>query len=258
MGLLDECYVGFVNMDHRRDRLARMQRELDRVGLPATRHRGMKPEEYVGDPKRVEKMRNRTPGAIGCYFSQVGIMAKALALGKHAFVMEDDLVFCDDFFNRVDLMRQFVVDHDWDVIWLGGTVHINPPYWHKGLGRDAETTDHPNFLRAYGAFCTYAYLVNGESLDQVLQLLDETLDQTIGIDYSFIQFQPRILAYTFVPGCVTQYDNQSDIGKGVTRFSGFLKMNGTVENSAYVFQKRLSDFDPTKFNWHEAGERRSW
>jgi GR25 family glycosyltransferase involved in LPS biosynthesis len=263
----DNTYAAFVNLDHRKDRLLHMQHQLKKSGIAdyfdVQRQRGMLPSEYTGNPDRVSVMRNRTPGAIGCHYSQVRIMNAALQAGKHAFVMEDDLVFCDDFLERLGYTSVFLEHHPWDVLWLGATFHINPPYWHTGrnrelrhtnpLGRDAELTDDPRIIRTYGAFSTYAYIVNHSSLKTVLQLLERLVPQSIGIDWAFIKLQPDLFTYAFVPGSVKQMDNKSDIGSGFTYFSNFRKLNGSEANSAYWWQKRMEDFDPKTFNWQEAG-----
>lgn len=246
MSLLEDSYISFVNMDHRVDRRQRMEQSLAKAGIEAVRTRGMPPSEYKGDRARVRVMQNRTPGAIGCHFSQVAIMEEALRQKKHAFVMEDDLMFCADFQKRIAYIEKFIDTHEWDILWLGGTFHINPPWWHKKKGRDAELTDDPRMIRTYGAFCTYAYIVRDQSVEMVLSQLDHWLDKSMGIDWAMIQMQPGLLTYAFVPGCTRQYDNQSDIGRGVTVFSGFAKLG------PYWYQENMEDFDPTKFNWHEA------
>ena len=250
-GLLAGSYISFVNLDHRKDRLDRMLETLAKRNIPAVRTRGQYPSEYKGDPKKVEVMRKRTPGAIGCHFSQVSIMEEALRRWKHAWVMEDDLKICPDIHVRLAHMEQFIKTHPWDILWLGGTFHVHPPWWHKGppLRRDAECTDDPRMVRTYGAFCTYAYIVNRESLALVLESLDKIVEQSIGIDWAMIQMQPNLHTYAYVPGCMTQYDNMSDIGKGMTRFSGFKKLG------PYWFANHLEEFDPTKFDWHEARRR---
>lgn len=244
MSLLERSYISFVNMDHRKDRLGGMNRSLETLGIKAIRTRGMLPQEYEGPQDRVEVMRKRTPGAIGCHFSQVKVMTEALNRRKHAFVMEDDLTFCSDFHQRIEHMERFIATRDWDILWLGGTFHINPPWWHKR--RDAQLTIDPRMIRTYGAFCTYAYIVRDGSIAKVLAGLDRVLDRSIGIDWAMIQLQPEWQTFAFVPGCVRQYDNKSDIGKGMTIFSGFAKLG------PYWFQDRMEQFDPTKFNWHEA------
>lgn len=261
----DNYHIAFVNLDHRTDRLKHMEQQLAAAGIEATRVRGMYPHEYTGDRNRVLKMQNRTPGAIGCHFSQVRIMKEALAFGRHAWVMEDDLIFCSDFQKRMDYIENWMQTHEWDVIWLGASFHVGPPWWHrKGhrerelddckctLGRDAETTDDPRMMRTYGAFATFAYIVNKNSIQKVVDLLDAHLHTSIGIDWLFIKLGPQLKTFSFVPGCVRQMDNQSDIGNGVTMWSGFLQLNGTKENSAYVYQDKMEDFDPYSFDWKEA------
>jgi GR25 family glycosyltransferase involved in LPS biosynthesis len=249
MNLIAESHIRFVNLTHRTDRLNLMLEACDTAQIPAVRVRGMLPSEYKGNPKRVEVMQKRTPGAIGCWFSQVKIMQEALRLRKHAWVMEDDLIFCKDFHARLARMEQFLTCRIriWDILWLGATFHVNPPYWHKqDLGRDAETTDDPRMLRTFGAFCTYAYIVRDRSIERVLHLLDEWLDLSMGIDWAMIQIQPQLQTFAFVPGSVIQRDNKSDIGSGMTIFSGFSKLG------PYWFAERMEDFDPTTFEWHEA------
>lgn len=251
MSLLQDSYVSFVNLDHRRDRLAWMTDQLARVGISAVRTRGMLPSEYQGDPAKIRTMLARPQkGAIGCYFSQMAIMRMALHRGCHAFVMEDDLIFCDDFQERLWHLERFAKTHPWDVIWFGGTFHVNPSWWHKTtLGRDAEQTDDPRVMRTYGAFSTHAYLVNRDSLARILDWHEEILPSSMGIDWSFIQMEPSLYTYAYVPGCVIQRDNQSDIGKGVTVFSNFRRLG------PYWFQPRREMFDPLTFDWHEASRR---
>jgi GR25 family glycosyltransferase involved in LPS biosynthesis len=245
--ILDNCYSSFINLDHRIDRRTRMEKTLSDVGIDAERTRGILPSDYKGDPARVSVMQKRTPGAIGCHFSQIAVMEEALKRGKNAMVMEDDLVFCSDFQKRMGIMDEFLTGKAWDVIWLGGTFHVGPPWWHKkGISRDAECTENPNIMRTYGAFSTHAYIVNRYSIAHILNEIDSILHLSMGIDWAFIQLQPKLHTYAFVPGCVIQYDNRSDIGRGVTVFSGFKKLG------PYWYQDKMEDFDPLSFDWKEA------
>ncbi len=265
--LLNDSYIAFINLDSRQDRLAHMTTQLDRVEITAERVRGLLPSEVKVDPRKVAVMQRRTPGAIGCHYSQVSIMEKALELGKHAWVMEDDLIFCEDFQSRIKYIDEWMsyvqswpLVNDWDVFWLGGTFH-SPAWWHKPghdrelqqcdcrIGKDVDLTNDSYIMRTYGAFCTYAYIVNIKSLDKILKLLDENVHMSMGIDWLFIYLQPQLKTYAFVPGCIKQMDGQSDIGKGMTIFSGFSKLNGTIENSRYWYQERMEDFDPLGYEW---------
>jgi GR25 family glycosyltransferase involved in LPS biosynthesis len=252
---MKNLHLTYVNLEHRPDRRLHMEAELKRIGLNAKRIPGILPHEYNGDPKKIQTMLKRTPGAIGCHFSQVKCMQEALSLHKHAFVMEDDLVFCSDFKKRLAMIETFTDEFEWDVFWLGGTYHVNPAYWHTGrnpdlkdsfLGRDAELTSDPRIVRTYGCFSTFAYIVNVKSIEKILKLLDRYVAVSMGIDWLFIKLQPELFTFAFAPGCVKQMDNQSDIGTGITYFSGFEKLG------PHWFQDKIEDFDPLTYCWNEA------
>lgn len=259
----DQYHIKFVNLAHRADRLAHMTDQLSRAGIVAERFDGIDWRSRRWDHKW-NTMLNRTPGACGCHESQVSIMREALGDGKHAVVFEDDCVFCSDFQERFAHIQTWLDTHDWDVFYLGASVHVGPPWWHKTghshelpdcnctLNRDAETTDDPHVLRCYGIFATFAYIVNKNSLSKVIDALEEIKPKSMGIDWSMIALGHKLKQFCFVPGCVRQYSNQSDIGNGVTNWDGFLKLNGTFENSAYVFQDKMTDLDPKTFAWKEA------
>ncbi len=124
--LLNDSYIAFVNLSHRVDRLAHMNDQLSRVGIQAERVPGLLPSEVDVDPRKVAVMQRRTPGAIGCHYSQVSIMEKALRLGKHAFIMEDDLIFCEDFELRLAHIDNFCHYVAWDVFCIAGEPIILP------------------------------------------------------------------------------------------------------------------------------------
>ena len=252
--MVENLYASFINLDHRADRLMHMGGQIEKTKLNVTRTRGI-PWKEIPESPETQVMRNRTPGAIGCHFSQVAVMKEAQRQGKHALVMEDDIIFCDDFDKRLEYIDNWTKTHDWDVIWLGASFHVNPPYWHKfgqsgmppdcsaQLGKDCEPTDDPRMIRTYGAYVTFAYIVNYNSMDKIFTLFDQHLHTSIGIDWLFIKLQPQLKCFSFVPGCVMQMDNMSDIGTGMTVWSGQLN------NGPYVFQKRMEDFSPENYKW---------
>lgn len=228
-------YAGYLNLDIRPDRKAHMERELARVGIQAERIAGKLPSEYDLTAPKLQTIvaRQKTPGAVGCYYGQVSIMERAYAKGQHALVMEDDLVFCDDFDKRLPIIEEFCNTHEWDVFWLGGCYHLNVNWHRRGhtepapirgkcnctLNRDWDVTDNPRIRRTYGAWSTHCYIVNKDSLEKVLTMLEDNLHSSIGIDFEFIMLAPQMNQYIFNPGCVKQYDNQSNIGNGMTHYS---------------------------------------
>lgn len=106
-------------------------------------------------------------------------------------------------------------------------------------------------MRVFGAFATFCYIVNKDSIQNVVHQLDTHVHDSIGIDWLMIRLGKSLKQFCYVPGLVRQIDNRSDIGSGDTIWSGFLQLNGTRENSAYVYQERKEMFDPSNFNWAE-------
>lgn len=254
MSLLDDCYIGYVNLDHRTDRLEHMIGELKRIDINAERTRGKLPQEFdLTDPKYQVQV-NRTPGSIGCWAGMVEIAEKALSLNKHAIIFEDDLVFCNDIHDRFRIIEEFDNEFIWDVIWLGGTVHINPPYWHTGknpdlqtenLGRDCLYIGHKYLYRSFGSFSTHAWILNKKSIRKVIDMLDSIQHEAMGIDWGHIKISPKLDNYVFLPGCIIQKDNISDIGHGETKFSSFKSLG------AHWFAKNLNEFNHDAYNWAE-------
>lgn len=257
MNIIQDSYISFLNLDHRTDRKQHMENQLARLEINAIRQQGLNPEFYMNEVyrERIQGMIKRgTEGAIGCHFGQVAIMENAKRKNKHAWVMEDDLIFCSDFLERIPIFEKFLDTHRWDIFWFGATFHANnPAWWHKRghshemqqchcmLEKDCERTDDFRFVRTYGCFCTYCYLVNKDSIEKILFFLDKNVHMSMGIDWLMILMQPHIDSFAFVPGSVKQMDSISDIGTGITKFSLFSKLGN------YWYQDSMNNFDYNYF-----------
>lgn len=255
MSLLDDCYISYLNLDHRLDRREHMEKELARVGIEAERTRGKLPNEFNLKNPKYKVQVNRTPGSIGCWAGMVEIAEKALTLNKHAMIFEDDLLFCDDIHERFKIIEEFDKEYIWDVIWLGGTVHINPSHWHNGMNMDLITksvgTDclyvgHKYMFRSFGSFSTHAWILNKNSIRKVVDMLDDFQHLSMGIDHAHINLSSQLDNYVLLPGSVIQKDNKSDIGNGDTIFSSFRSLG------KHWFTKTLSEFNHDTYNWGEA------
>lgn len=254
MSLLDDCYISYLNLDHREDRREHMEKELARVGIEAVRTRGKLPHEFnLKDPKYKVQV-NRTPGSIGCWAGMVEIAETALKLDKHAMTFEDDLLFCDDIHERFKIIEEFDKEFIWDVIWLGGTIHINPPYWHTGRNPDLQTQNlgldclyvgHKYLYRSFGSFSTHAWILNKNSIRKVIDMLDAVQYEAMGVDWAHIKIAPKLDNYVFLPGCIVQRDGRSDIGRGDTIFSSFKTLG------QHWFAKNLNEFNHDTYQWGE-------
>ncbi len=211
-------------------------------------------DNYSDEQKdKVQVMFKRTPGALGCHASQVAIMEEALRQSKHAFVCEDDLVFCDDFLERLSIIYKFLNQHEWDIFWFGGTYH-NEPTWHKSiegkhthpdmqvcncvLNRDWEETNNKYIVRTYGCFSTHAYLVNKDRIKHILDVLDRNVPISMGIDWIMIKEQPNLNCFAFNPGCIKQYDSMSNISNAFAVQSGFRNLG------QHWFSRKMNEYIP--------------
>ncbi len=240
----------YVNLDHRVDRREHAEAQFQRHGMLVDRFPAHTPSDWHGDEKAVARMRARTPGAIGCMVSQMGVIKAGAISGVEVIgVFEDDVVLCDDFPRRLEYILDNLPE-DWDVFYLGATFHV-PGVWchHKdcstwgGVGKDAWPTDNPRIIRCPGAWGTYAYLVNGSRAAGVINALHDIMPDCDGIDHGFIRIGTKLNTYCLVPGCAKQYDNQSDIGTGITKFSGFASLG------PYWYAERMENFDPATLDW---------
>lgn len=266
-----ELHSRYVNLSHRQDRQDLMQKELARVGLIdyVKRFEATKTKDESWDREPYKVMYKRTRGAIGCMLSQMSVMQEAYDNGKGCIVLEDDLVIASDVIERLDYIQDFIntKEPDADLVFLGGTVHC-PAWWHGEdhepmlkpycnctLKRDFERIDDEHMVRVYGMFSTHAYAIPYEKIPKILQLLNDVMPITIGIDFSLIIHQPNLKCFAYLPGIIKQYNAVSDIGNGMTMFENFSKLNGSVENSKYWWSDKINDVDLSNFNWLDAAKK---
>ncbi len=235
----------YINLNTRPDRRAQIKAQLARANVVASRLSAFRKEDYAGMASDVALMQ-ATPNTIGNWLSHTFLWRTVQDTDQNVLVLEDDAVLCADFRQRLQYLETHLPD-DWDIVFLCGTFHLNPPHWHADdLGRDVELTDDPHLLRAYGVFSNHGYIVRGWSAGKLLRRMKDLMPKAKGSDHALIMLQPELRAYVMVPGAVFQRDSESDIGKGVTRFSLFKSLG------PYVYTERMDDFDPTTFDWHEA------
>ena len=239
----------YVNLKSRPDRNEHALAQFEKHGIKAQRFEGYLPNEWDGDPGVVERMRRRTPGAIGCYMSQLALIKSAIGTDGVVAVCEDDVCFCEDLPKRIEYISEHLT-WDWDIFYLGATFHVPGVWCHKSdcqdwgaIGVDAEPTSNKHIMRVYGEWGTYAYFVNGRNAQKVADLLEGNCAISDGIDHNFMRLGDKVNAYCIVPGAAWQYDNQSNIGSGMTIFSGFKNLG------PYVWTDYMEDFDPATYNW---------
>ncbi|WP_341368702.1 glycosyltransferase family 25 protein [Yoonia sp. BS5-3] len=108
----DDLGIWLINLDKDVDRLAQMQSQLDGMGLNYTRFPAIYGKDHLDTlSKRADAAayaRNMgspiLPGKMGCYASHVAVWEAFIASDhKIALILEDDVVFHDDFLASLDL-----------------------------------------------------------------------------------------------------------------------------------------------------------
>lgn len=203
----------YINLEHRTDRLAHVQQELSKLGVPngGTRFNAIKCSN----------------GAIGCTISHIRCLEQAKTQNlPHIFVCEDDICFKDPELLLQNTAKFNTIFADsWDVLVIGG--NNVPPY------------------KQFGNFCakisncqtTTGYIVKQHYYDILINNFREGLAKLMtnpgnkhdyAIDMYWKQLQSADRWYIILPLTVYQLDGYSDIEERNTDYrSVMLDMDKT-------------------------------
>ncbi|MGV1760038.1 glycosyltransferase family 25 protein [Rhizobium sp. A22-96] len=127
-----------INLDRAEDRLTFMSKGLSRAGLPFERVPAVDGRnitfpipEFDAEAYRRCHGRRANPSEVGCYLSHIECVRRFLASGEpHALILEDDLVFPEDF---GDLLRGALnARATWDILRLS-TVNTGRKYPFRAI-----------------------------------------------------------------------------------------------------------------------------
>lgn len=177
--------IWLINLDRAEKRRAEMQERLSALGLPYTLFRAVDGKvqeaslEHTVD--RIAYERNTgtklLPGKIGCYHSHMQVWKELLnSTHEVALILEDDVVFHNDFLTSVDVALSTM--KDWDIIRFN-CVMAKIPVTVRNLG--------PYKLNAYyGPFTgNGAYLIKRALAEK---LLPNLLPMTRPFDHELNRF----------------------------------------------------------------------
>jgi glycosyl transferase family 25 len=132
----------YINLEHRTDRKAHVENELNNIGIKATRFNAIKMEN----------------GAIGCSMSHLKLLenAKKNQL-NHILIVEDDITFLDPLLFKTQIQKFFELhNNNWDVILFAG--NNMPPF---------EVID-DTCVKVNRCQTTTGYLVNGHYINVLI------------------------------------------------------------------------------------------
>jgi FkbM family methyltransferase len=192
-------------------------------------------EYNINFPKEYNK------GQIGCFLSHYKLL-KTHNSNKILGIFEDDVELCDDFLDRF----KYIEDNfnlDWDIFFLSSYYHLNDhkDRWNKS--GDFELTDTKYIHRVYGAFTTHSYLVNPKSINKILKLIDENINDTYAIDHVYCaKIESKLNCYSFTPGMANQRVSYSDVDGASKDPNEFKSIIGE-----HYYANNLKDFDYDKY-----------
>lgn len=136
----------------------------------------------------------RRGGAFGCHLSHLAILSAVKAEGASStLVMEDDAVFCDDFWKKL-FPAMGELPEDWDIMFAGSFALFNPEQVTANLWKAAE---------AHGTHC---YVANGRSIPRILEVL-RRFDTTV--DNALTEVENGLHCYYVQPNLAWQADGES-------------------------------------------------
>jgi len=195
----------YINLEHRKDRLTHVKKELEKLGIEGERFNAIKTKV----------------GAIGCTMSHI----KCLEIAKernyeYVFICEDDITFVDPA-TLLNSLKHFYENKqiEWDVLLIGG--NNVPPY--------EQTTDY--CIRVSNCQTTTGYIVKNTYYDILIQNFRESAQGLIKHpnnkpEYALDMYWKRLQCihrwYMLFPFTVVQCESYSDIEERVVDYRGLM------------------------------------
>ena len=137
--------VFFINLDHRTDRLAEIEGEIESHKMT-----------YLSE--RFSAIRHETIGGVGCGKSHIEVLKLAKERGySRILILEDDFMFTSNFDDRID-------DLEFDVCFLSSdlmTFSVHEDYDFLYRVREAQTAS--------------GYIVNSHYYDELIRVFSEAV-----------------------------------------------------------------------------------
>lgn len=199
-----------INLDHRKDRLIKVKKEFEKIGL-----------ENV----RIFSAIKNNDGAVGCIRSHLAIIKQAKKDNlNNVLVLEDDVYF--EYDNTKELILNCVKDLpiNWELFYLGANLH-------QDIFKISD-----NLLKLKSGFSTHAIAYNSCVYDKFISKYDNFTKRMSNSDTLDVwladEIQNQDNSYLSIPLLATQTNDYSDIVKDnvdysfiKSRYNQFAKIN---------------------------------
>jgi len=217
-------HVYLLNLDRETDRLQKVSRRIERLGITFERVSALVPQ---GDEPYDPTKPDLRPGHFAAARSHRRIFEQAVkAKHQRVLVLEDDVVFRDDVAQWLQRLIPQLESVPWEMFYFG--LHL--------ADDGGPLTE--NLGRVITGFHTHAYAVTGAAMPKLIANIDEAIRQ--GFNYDCFEGQELLKVYTR-PILAIQEPNHSEIlGRHANRLGQY-----------------FSKFDAKDFMEH-CEEARSW
>lgn len=208
-----------ISLKRSENRRKAVQLQFEKVGLSVPFFDAVDKNNII-----LPELSTKTTGIQACMESHVSLIRKAKEEGLNAIcIFEDDVVFCDDFRERMNYIESLSLDMD--MFCLGG--HFASLTGGSMYGAALKTKwKHIHRVIAMGG--TYGYIITAPVMDFVLR----NIHYNYGMDefYGNIVYR-RFNSYAFTPFLVGCEENVSEV---TGRFSRY-------ENVGWFYQQEKID-----------------
>lgn len=191
-----------INLEHRADRRAAMEKQLRNVGWRAEFFSAIRPREPAGFP---------STGARGCFLSHLSVLKAARhRRAQYIAILEDDLNFRPGFSEGWKLAMSSLASLEWSIFYPGHALEDLP----AGLSRVPADI---------GIQCTHFMVINRSALPSLIAGFETILSRPPGhrlggpmhVDgaYSTLRAQNHgLVTYAYFPALGYQRSSRTDVG----------------------------------------------
>lgn len=157
--------------------------------------------------RKIEGDAGNMPGILACMMSHVELIKRARTMKmKMICIFEDDVIFCDDFKDRIAYLE--TLDLEFDMLLLGG--HFgNPDRKMIPNHEDAEATDMEHIYKVKHMGGTYCYIITDKVYDFIIRNatynfgMDQMYSDHVYSSFNCYAFVPFLAACTHVESEIT-------------------------------------------------------
>jgi GR25 family glycosyltransferase involved in LPS biosynthesis len=199
--LFDRIYC--INLDRRTDRWESVQNEFKKFNIKnIIRFSGIDGNMLKNDTVLLN-------GELGILLTHLEIIKKAkLDNLDNVLIIEDDVIFSDEFLNIQSYMKE--VPDDWDFIYFGGN-HI--------YGKPPQKINE-KILKLNFTVALQCVAIKKTMFDKIIEILPKKQKQ---VDGYYADFHKSCNAYCFYPNIAKQKEGFSDIQNKFVNYSIFFK-----------------------------------